>query len=97
VVHVDVEEQQLVHAGDPIAEIDPKDYQVAMEQAQASLAAAQAQYEQAKVNVPITSVSVKTSLSTSGSDVLGGEASVSQSEAQARRHVPECRRPKRRR
>jgi membrane fusion protein (multidrug efflux system) len=83
VVHVDVEEQQLVHAGDPIAEIDPKDYQVAMEQAQASLAAAQAQYEQAKVNVPITSVSVKTSLSTSGSDVLGGEASVSQSEAQA--------------
>jgi membrane fusion protein (multidrug efflux system) len=83
VVHVDVEEQQLVHAGDPIAEIDPKDYQVAMEQAQASLAAAQAQYEQAKVNVPITSVSVETSLSTSGSDVLGGEASVSQSEAQA--------------
>jgi membrane fusion protein (multidrug efflux system) len=83
VVHVDVEEQQLVHAGDPIAEVDPKDYEVALEQAQASLATAQAQYEQAKVNVPITSTSVKTTLSTSGSDVLGSEASVSQAEAQA--------------
>ena len=83
VVHVDVEEQQLVHAGDPIAEVDPKDYEVALEQAQASLATAQAQYEQAKVNVPITSVSVRTTLSTSGSDVLGSEASVSQAEAQA--------------
>jgi membrane fusion protein (multidrug efflux system) len=83
VIHVDVEEQQLVHAGDPIAEVDPKDYEVALEQAQASLATAQAQYEQAKVNVPITSVSVKTTLSTSGSDVLGSEASVSQAEAQA--------------
>jgi membrane fusion protein, multidrug efflux system len=83
VVHVDVEEQQLVHAGDPIAEVDPKDYEVALEQAQASLANAQAQYEQASVNVPITRTTVTTTLSTSGSDVLGSEASVSQAEAQA--------------
>jgi membrane fusion protein (multidrug efflux system) len=53
VVHVDVEEEQFVHKGDPIAEIDPKDYQVALEQAEANLADAQAQYEQAQVNVPI--------------------------------------------
>ncbi len=83
VVHVDVEEQQLVHAGDPIAEVDPKDYEVALEQAQASLATAQAQYEQAKVNVPITSTSTRTTTINSGSDVLSSEASVSQSEAQA--------------
>jgi membrane fusion protein (multidrug efflux system) len=83
VLHVDVEEEQFVHAGDPIAEMDPKDYEVALEQAQANLADAQAEYQQAVVNVPITSTNVKTSLSTSGSDVLGTEASVSQAEAQA--------------
>jgi membrane fusion protein (multidrug efflux system) len=83
VVHVDVEEEQFVHAGDPIAEIDPKDFEVALEQAQADLANAQAEYEQASVNVPITNVTVSTTLRTSGSDVLGSQASVSQAEAQA--------------
>jgi membrane fusion protein (multidrug efflux system) len=82
VVHVDVEEEQFVHQGDPIAEIDPKDYQVALEQAEANLADAQAEYEQANVNVPITHVQVSTTLETSTSDVLGSEASVEQAEAQ---------------
>ena len=82
VVHVDVEEEQFVHAGDPIAEIDPKDYQVALEQAEANLANAQAEYQQAVVNVPITSVQTRTTLQTSGSDVLGSQASVEQAEAQ---------------
>jgi membrane fusion protein (multidrug efflux system) len=83
VIHVDVEEEQFVHQGDPIAEVDPKDYQVALEQAEANLADAQAQYEQANVNVPITHVQVSTTLQTSTSDVLGSEASVGQAEAQA--------------
>jgi len=78
VVHVDVEEEQFVHAGDPIAEVDPKDYQVALEQAEADLANAQAQYQQASVNVPITGTNVNTSVLTTSSDVLGSEASVSQ-------------------
>jgi len=82
VVHVDVEEQQFVHQGDPIAEIDPKDYQVALEQAQANLANAQAEYQQAVVNVPITSVQTNTTIQTSGSDVLGSQASVEQAQAQ---------------
>jgi membrane fusion protein (multidrug efflux system) len=82
VVHVDVEEEQFVHQGDPIAEIDPKDYQVALEQAEANLADAQAEYEQANVTVPITHVQVSTTLQTSNSDVLGSEASVEQAEAQ---------------
>ena len=36
VIKVDVEENQLVKAGDVIAELDPRDYQVAVENAQAS-------------------------------------------------------------
>jgi membrane fusion protein (multidrug efflux system) len=82
VIHVDVEEEQFVHAGDPIAEVDPKDYQVALEQAEANLANAQAEYQQALVNVPITNVQVNTTLQTSSSDVLGSQASVEQAEAQ---------------
>jgi len=82
VIHVDVQDDQTVNAGDPIAEVDPKDFQVALEQAEANLASAQADYEQAKVNVPITSINVSTTVQTSGSDVLGSEASVQQAESQ---------------
>jgi len=82
VIHVDVEEQQFVHQGDPIAEIDPKDSQVALEQAQANLANAEAEYQQAVVNVPITSVQTSTTIQTAGSDVLGSQASVEQAQAQ---------------
>ena len=82
VIHVDVEEQQYVHQGDPIAEIDPKDSQVALEQAEANLANAQAEYQQAIVNVPITSVQSNTQIQTAGSDVLGSQASVEQAQAQ---------------
>ncbi len=83
VTKVYVQEQQTVQKGDVLAEIDPTDYQVALEQAEANLATAKAQYEQASVNVPITSTNVRTSLATSGSDVLGTEAQVQQAEAQA--------------
>ena len=54
VIKVDVEENQLVKAGDPIAELDPSDYQVAVENAEAALASAKANAAAAKVNVPIT-------------------------------------------
>ena len=87
VVHVDVQEAQFVHKGDPIAEVDPSNLQVALEQAQADLANAKAEYEQASVNVPITNVQVSTTLQTSGSDVLGSQASVEQAEAQAQAAV----------
>ena len=83
VTAVYVQEEQKVNKGDVIAQIDPTDFQVALDQAQANLATAEAQYEQASVNVPITSENVKTLLSTSGSDVLGSEASVQQAESQA--------------
>src|ERR1039458_13658 len=48
VAKVDVEENQVVKAGDVIAELDPSDYQVAVENAQAALASAQANARAAK-------------------------------------------------
>jgi membrane fusion protein (multidrug efflux system) len=82
VVKVDVEENQMVKAGDTIAELDPSDYQVAVENAQATLASAQANAAAARVNVPITSVNTGSNLRSAGADVLGAEATVAQAERQ---------------
>jgi membrane fusion protein (multidrug efflux system) len=82
VAKVYVDDNQTVQAGQLLAEIDPTDYQVALEQAQADLASMQAQYVQATVNVPITQVNVGTSVSTSGSDVKGTGDQVAQAEKQ---------------
>lgn len=83
VIKVYVDDNQQVNAGQVLAEIDPKDYQVALEQAQANLASAQASAIQANVNVPIISVSASTSVSTTSSDVQGAQAAVSQAQKQA--------------
>ena len=82
VINVYVKDNQAVEAGQSIADIDPKDYQVAFDQAQANLASAEADYEQAHVNVPITSVSSSTQISTSTSDVTASAASVAQAQKQ---------------
>jgi membrane fusion protein (multidrug efflux system) len=82
VIKVYVEDNQKIDAGAPIAEIDPKDYQVALEQAQANLASAQAAAIQANVNIPITNINVTTSVDTTTSDVQGASASVEQARKQ---------------
>jgi membrane fusion protein (multidrug efflux system) len=82
VIKVYVEDNQKVEVGQLIAEIDPKDYQVAVEQAQANLASAQAAAIQQTVNVPITNVNVNTSVDTTSSDVQGSTASVEQARKQ---------------
>ena len=83
VTQVFVNEEEPVKAGQPIAQIDPRDYQVALDQAEANLANAQAEYLQATSNVPITSTSVRTTVTTSGQDVQSNEAAVAQAQANA--------------
>lgn len=78
VTKVYVEDNQEVKAGDLLAEIDPKDFQVALEQAQANLASAEAAAIQANVNVPITDISTRTTISTTSSDVQSAQAAVAQ-------------------
>ena len=82
VVKVTVDDNQTVQAGQLLAEIDPTDYQVALDQAQANLASAQAEFAQATVNVPITQVTVGTVVSTTASDVKGSTDIVAQAEKQ---------------
>ncbi len=82
VIKVDVDENQKVNKGDLIAELDPRDYEVAVENAKAALASADANAAAARVNVPITSINTGSNLSSAGSDVVGAQAGVSQAEQQ---------------
>jgi membrane fusion protein (multidrug efflux system) len=82
VLKVDVEENQVVKAGDTIAELDPADYNVAVESAQAALESAQANAAAANVNVPLTTINTGSNLVSAGSDVSGAHASVEQAEQQ---------------
>ena len=83
VANVYVQENQEVHKGQLLVEIDPKDQQVALEQAEAQYANAQAAYTQATVNVPITSTSTRTTLTNAGSDVVSAQSSIAQAQSQA--------------
>ena len=82
VIKVYVDDNQTVQTGQALADVDPTDYQVALDQAEADLANAQAQYTQASTNVPITSITVGTNVSTSASDVKGSADQVEQARKQ---------------
>jgi membrane fusion protein (multidrug efflux system) len=82
VLRVDVEENQFVKQGDVIAELDPADYNVAVENAAANLANAQANAAAADVNVPITTINTGSNLRSADADVTGSIASVSQAQQQ---------------
>jgi membrane fusion protein (multidrug efflux system) len=74
VLEVPVIEGQLVHAGDVLVTIDPKDYKIAVEQAQATFADSQASAASSRFNVPITSVTTKSTLDSAETAVVNAEA-----------------------
>ena len=82
VLHVDVEENQQVKKGDLIAELDPRDYQVAVENAQAALASAQANAAAANVAVPLTTINTGSNLTSATAQLTGARASVQQAQGQ---------------
>lgn len=82
VLKVYVDENQTVKAGDPIADLDPRDYEVAVENAQAALASAQANAAAANVNVPIITINTGSNLTSANADVSSAHAGVLQAEKQ---------------
>jgi membrane fusion protein (multidrug efflux system) len=82
VAKVYVEDNQVVKAGDPIAELDPSDYQVAVENAEAALASARANAAVANVNVPLVTINTHSNLGSANADVSGTQAGVAQAEQQ---------------
>lgn len=82
VIKVDVSENQQVNAGQPIAELDPRDFQVAVENAEAALASARAAAVAAGVAVPILNINTGSTLSSATVDVSSAQAGVAQAERQ---------------
>jgi membrane fusion protein (multidrug efflux system) len=76
VQRVDVQDNQYVTAGLTLVEIDPKDYQVAVNRARAELGDAAASAHALAINVPITSVDSSSRLQATFSDIESAEAGV---------------------
>ena len=73
---VNVDDNQYVHKGDVLAEIDPRDYQVAVDQAKADVATAEATAHSLGIDVPVTSISTTNQVSTTEADVQDAEAGI---------------------
>jgi membrane fusion protein (multidrug efflux system) len=82
VIKVNVDDNQFVQKGTVLVEIDPKDYEVAVEQAQANLANAEATAQSLNITVPITSVSTSSQLRFADSDVENANAGIIAAERQ---------------
>ena len=74
VLEVPVIEGQLVHAGDVLVTIDPKDYKIALEQARATFEDAEASAASSRFNVPITSVTTQSNVDSASTAVANAEA-----------------------
>lgn len=82
VAKVNVNDNQWVERGTVLVEIDPSDYQVAVEKAKADLASAEATARSLNVTIPVTSVSTSSQLSFTASDVDNARAAIAAAEKQ---------------
>ena len=82
VAKVNVDDNQWVQRGAPLVEIDPKDYEVAVAQAQANLASAEATAQSLNITVPITSVNTSSQLRFTASGIEEANAGVAAAEKQ---------------
>lgn len=76
VLKVNVDDNQYVHAGDVLVEIDPRDYQVNVDQARADAANADATARSLGIDVPVTAVNTTSQISTSEADVANAKAGI---------------------
>ncbi len=82
VIRVNVEDNQWVQRGAVLVEIDPKDYEVAVAQAQANLTNAEATAQSLNVTVPITTVNTTSQLKFTASDIENARAGIIAAEKQ---------------
>ncbi len=82
VVRVTVDNNQFVQAGTVLAQLDPKDYDVAVVNAKATWANVRAASEAARINVPLTSVNTSSQLSSAQSDVENAQSGLAAAERQ---------------
>jgi membrane fusion protein (multidrug efflux system) len=80
VTSVHFENNQAVAAGQVLVELDPRDYNVAAEQARASVAFAESQLTAERPNVPIIQTTNESVVATSQANITQAEAAVAQAE-----------------
>jgi membrane fusion protein (multidrug efflux system) len=80
---VNVEDNQWVNEGSTLVEIDPKDYEVALARAQATLDNSEAAAKSSNIDVPISSVDTSSQLKSTSSDIKNAEAAIEAAEKQA--------------
>lgn len=76
ITHVYVDNNWMIKAGEPLVDLDPRDFQVAVDQTQAQVAQARSQVSALRPNVPITQVENTTNISAAEADVTNAEAAV---------------------
>jgi len=94
VLDVLVNDNQPVRAGQELIKLDPADYQVSLQQAQAQLAGSQASTTESQQNVPITRVTTTSQVSSSSTqlqEAQAGAASAQQSINAARAALDSAR------
>ncbi|PYU22425.1 MAG: HlyD family secretion protein [Acidobacteria bacterium] len=82
VLKVNVDDNQSVEKGAVLVEIDPRDYQVALERAKAELADAEATAQAMNLNVPVETIGTTTQVSSSEADVEAAQAGVAAAQGQ---------------
>ncbi len=82
VTAVHVEENQTVEAGAVLVEIDPRDYQVAVDRAEAELADARANATAATTGVPISEITTRSGVRTATGSVEEAQAGIGAAEQQ---------------
>ena len=82
VLKVNVNDNQYVEKGAVLVEIDPRDYQVALERAKAELADAEATAQAMNLNVPVETIGTTTQVSSSEADLQVAQAGVAGAQGQ---------------
>jgi membrane fusion protein (multidrug efflux system) len=77
-----VQDAQVVKAGDILVKIDPRDYEVAVAQAEANLADAEASLRSSRTNIPIVSTNTASNLETARASRANADAGVAAAQRQ---------------
>ena len=80
ITKINVDDNQVIEAGAVLVELDPRDYQVALDKARAELADAEANAVAARSNVPITSTTAASNVTTARGAVVQASSGVAAAE-----------------
>ncbi len=80
ITRVYVDDNQVVKTGDRLADLDPQDYRVSLDQATAQLAQAQSMVTAQEPNIPITQVEGSTNITTGEAEVANAQAALAAAE-----------------